>query len=42
MGGDGLVAIATDAGNVASIADFADLYEAIPADRCRTDGQVMP
>lgn len=42
MGGAGLVAIATAAGNVASIADFADLYEAILGETdAGTDGQVM-
>jgi hypothetical protein len=43
LGGAGLVAIATTAGNVASIAAFSDLYEAIAGESAdgAADGQLM-
>jgi hypothetical protein len=43
LGGAGLVAIATTAGNVASVADFSDLYEAILGESAdgAADGQLM-
>jgi len=43
LGGAGLVAIATTAGNVASAAAFADLYEAIAGESAdgAADGQLM-
>jgi hypothetical protein len=43
LGGAGLVAVATTAGNVASIASFTDLYEAIMGESAdgAADGQLM-